>query len=448
MRKRTAARSFLIPLGGRPTYVVGLGCSKDSLKNMLRRRLLLSINATAVAAVWAPLRLACAQTPAAPKRLALVIGNARYPEVPLNNPVNDARLMVSTLRELGFDVTRGEDLTRADFVQALIDFSRQIPAGADVVFYYAGHAVQIRGNNFLLPVDIKNLGDSDWVEQNAINLDSTVVRQLSQREGAGVRLLFIDACRDNPYGTTRARAPKLTAGLASVQASASIASDVLIATASLPNQPAEDGPPDGNSVYTRNLARELRVPGQDVAVVLRKVAAQVIKDTREAQTPMAAGSLVSEFIFNTGHTATAGGVQRVQAARGAQIAVSTDPAMNPGANGRPRRCVMLVFVLRRPEAFQRATFEALTERAESILAADLLARPEKHYLAPGKSFPLALDMSSAAGALGVVVGFEQLGDGGWRAVLPLPAQANLNPSAPLPIRIDVGVRTVRIALAG
>ena len=119
---------------------------------MLRRRLLISIPAAALAAfgaVGAPWRNAHAQAQA-PRRLALVIGNARYPDVPLNNPVNDARLMADTLRGLGFEVTMGTDLRRGDFLQALLQFAKQVPPGADVLFYYAGHAVQIRGSNYLL----------------------------------------------------------------------------------------------------------------------------------------------------------------------------------------------------------------------------------------------------------------------------------------------------------
>lgn len=307
---------------------------------MLRRRLLVSIHAAALTSLCGPLRLVGAQTQATPRRLALVIGNAHYPDVPLNNPTNDAKLVADTLRQLGFEVTLGLDLRRADFLQALLQFAKQIPPGADVLFYYAGHAVQIRGSNFLLPVDIQNLNDPDWVEQNAINLDGSVVRQLLQREGAGVRLLFIDACRDNPFASSTNRVPALTAGLASVQSSVNIDGGVLIASASLPNKPAEDGPPGGNSVFTSHLAKEMRVPGQNVETMLKKVAVQVDRDTQQAQLPMFASSLTTEFFFNNGRPAVAGtGLQIVQPARSVQITVRADRALNSmRASSRARAC--------------------------------------------------------------------------------------------------------------
>ncbi len=410
---------------------------------MLRRRLLVSIHATALSAVCAPLRLARAQ--AQPPRLALVIGNAQYPEAPLNNPVNDANLIAKTLRQLGFNVTQGNDLKRADFVQALLQFGKQIPAAADVVFYYAGHAVQIRGSNFLLPVDIQNLADPDWVEQNSINLDGSLIRQLLHRDGGGVRLLFIDACRDTPYAAGRNRVPALTAGLASVQGSATIDSGVLIASASLPNRPAEDGPPNGNSVYTKHLAREMTVAGQDVETMLRKVSAQVGLETRQAQSPMAASSLTTEFIFNTGRAAAAGTVDFVQPARSVKITIRADQALNPDSKNQPRKSALSVFVLRNPAGFQRATFDALYEHAEAVLGPELLDH-QKLKLSPGESYQLPLDIASTARAIGVLVAYREPDGEGWKALLPLAAGGPTT-AAPLPVRIDAGARRVSIALA-
>ncbi len=421
---------------------------------MLRRRLLLSIHAAALAAACAPLRLARAQAQApakaAPRRMALVIGNARYPDVPLNNPSNDARLMAKTLEELGFEVTLGTDLRRADFLQALLQFAKQIPPGADVLFYYAGHAVQIRNSNFLLPVDIQNLSDPDWVEQNAINLDGSVIRQLLQREGAGVRLLFIDACRDNPFATGTNRVAALTAGLASVQGSVNIDGGVLIASASLPNKPAEDGPPGGNGVFTAHLAREMRVPGQNVETMLKKVAVQVDRETKQTQLPMFASSLTTEFFFNTGRNAAgAAPVQTVQPARSVSISVRADPALNPDAKKQPRKSVMWVYVLRSTAAFEKAGFDALYERAEATLGLELLGSA-KLSLSPGESYTLPLDMASSARAIGVLVAYREPDGEGWKALLQLttPNATASAGSAPLPLRIDAGARRVSIALAG
>ena len=399
-----------------------------------------------MAALCAPLRLALGQAQATPRRLALVIGNARYPDVPLNNPANDARLMADTLKPLGFEVTLGVDLRRADFLQALLQFAKQIPPGADVLFYYAGHAVQIRGSNFLLPVDIQNLSDPDWVEQNAINLDGSVIRQLLQREGAGVRLLFIDACRDNPFAAGTNRVPALTAGLASVQGSVNIDGGVLIASASLPNKPAEDGPPGGNGVFTAHLAREMRVPGQNVETMLKKVAVQVDRETKQTQLPMFASSLTTEFFFNSGRPAAgAAALQIVQPARSVSITVRADPGLNSDAKKQPRKSVLWVYVLRSTAAFQKAGFDALYERAEATLGPELLGR-EKLNLNPGESYTLPLDLASSARAIGVLVAYREPDGEGWKALLPLTAATASN--APLPLRIDAGARSVSIALAG
>lgn len=401
---------------------------------------------------------------AAPRRVALVIGNARYPALPLNNPGNDARLIAATLQRLGFEVTLGVDLRRADFLQALLQVARQTPADADLVFFYAGHAVQVRGANYLLPVDIRHLDDPDWIEQNAVNLDGAVIRQLVQRDGAaagsvgagaGLRLLFIDACRDSPFATTGSpRVPALSAGLASVQGSANSDAGVLIATSAQPNKPAEDGPPGGNSLYAQHLARQMEVPGQTVEALLKKVAVAVDRDSRQTQLPMFASSLTTEFFFNPGTGAGAGAgavvptaVQTVLPARTAQVTVRADSGLNGGAAQRPKKSVLWVYVLRHPAGFERATFEALYERAEAHLGADLLGR-EKLNLSPGGHYQLPLDLAPAARALGVLVAYQEPERDGWKALLPLgPPPTGAAATESLAVRIDAGAQRVRIALA-
>jgi len=389
-----------------------------------------------------------AAAPATPRRVALVIGNAHYPALPLNNPVNDARLIAATLQRLGFEVTLGLDLRRADFLQALLQFARQTPAGADRVFFYAGHAVQIRGANYLLPVDIRKFDDPDWIEQNAVNLDGAVVRQLVQREGAapgeaGLRLLFIDACRDNPFAAGAQRVPALSAGLASVQGSANSDAGVLIATSAQPNKPAEDGPPGGNSLYAQHLARQMEVPGQTIEALLKQVAVAVDRDSHQSQLPMFASSLTTDFFFNPGSGAVAAvsPMQAVLPARTAQITVRADSGLNGGAARRPKKSVLWVYVLRHPAGFERAGFEALYERAEASLGADLLGR-EKLNLSPGGTYQLPLDLASSARALGVLVAYQEPERDGWKALLPLGAAA----ADALAVRIDAGAQRVSISL--
>jgi len=413
---------------------------------MLRRRLLFVMPALACGTA---LGSVCIAARAASRRLALVIGNAQYPDVPLNNPANDARLIARTLEQLGFEVTLGIDLRRGDFVRALIEFARNAKSASEVVFYYAGHALQIRGSNYLLPVDIQNLHDPAWVEQNSINLDGPVVRLLMQRDVPGVRLLFIDACRDNPYASASARNPVLVAGLASVQGSTNIDGGVLIATSAQPNKAAEDGPPGSNSVYTAALAREMRVAGLNIEAMLKRVAAQVDRETSQQQLPMFASSLTTDFFFNPGResAAAAGAIRQVAPGRSALITIHADRALNADTQRRPRISVLWLYVLRSAAAFQRAGFEPLYDRAEATLGPDLLAR-EKITLRPGESYQLPLDLSAAALAIGVLVAYREPDGEGWKALLPLNAAPSDPADAPLPVRIDAGARSVSIALAG
>ncbi|MDH5540043.1 MAG: type VI secretion system lipoprotein TssJ [Rhizobacter sp.] len=415
---------------------------------MLRRRLLLSLSALVLAlgARPGPARGAAAGG----QRMALVIGNAQYPEVPLNNPGNDARLIAKTLSELGFEVTLGVDLKRGDFVRALIEFSRRARGASEAVFYYAGHALQISGSNYLLPVDIQNLHDPVWVGQNAIDLDGPVVRALLQRDVPGVRLLFIDACRDNPYRAVAARNPALVAGLASVQGSAIIDGGVLIASSAQPNKPAEDGPPGSNSVYTAALAREMRAPGVNIEAMLKRVAAQVDRETQQQQLPMFASSLTTDFFFNpmqAGGAPAAVAIQQVAPGRSALLTVNADSGLNADSQRRPRVSVLWVYVLRSAAAFQRAGFEPLYERAEATLGQDLLAR-EKLNLRPGESYRLPIELSPTARAIGVLVAYREPDGEGWKALLPLATSPASAPDVPLPVRIDAGARSVSISLQG
>jgi type VI secretion system protein VasD len=180
--------------------------------------------------------------------------------------------------------------------------------------------------------------------------------------------------------------------------------------------------------------------------MLKKVAVQVDRETKKAQLPMFASSLTTEFFFNTGRAAAAGGtVQLVQPARSVQITVRADRALNSDARSAPRKSVLWVFALRSATAFQKASFDALYERAEATLGPELLGR-EKLNLAPGETYQLPLDLAPAARAIGVLVAYREPDGDGWRALLPLAAATGTS-AAPLPVRIDAGAQRVSIALA-
>ncbi len=233
----------------------------------------------------------------ADKRVALVVGNSHYRNVtPLDNPRNDAKLMADTLRALGFAIVGGNaqlDLDKAQFDSAVQSFSDQIQ-GADVgLFYYAGHGVQVRGANYLVPVGANPTRESDVDFQM---VDTALV--LRQMEGAGTKLniVILDACRNNPFGGRGLRATD--GGLAQMRAP----EGTLISYATQPGAVARDGS-DGNSPYTRALAEALRKPGQDIFQTFNAVGLAVKQVTAGSQQPWVSSSPIAGNFYFAGQSA-------------------------------------------------------------------------------------------------------------------------------------------------
>jgi len=236
-------------------------------------------------------------------RYALVVGNARYRTLPLSNPENDARLIASRLRALGFNVYEHKNLGVREFRRVLREFVRLVQqADGVVVFYYAGHGVQIDGRNFLLPVDI-DVAKEEEVKDDSIDIDDLFMSQL-EKVRAQTRIVILDACRDNPFAG-RSRAIRTTGGLAEMNARGT-----LIAYASAPGATAEDGPPGTNSVYTRHLAEEMTVDGLEVEQMFKRVRVKVLNDTRQRQVPWVNTSLTTNFSFKGRPAIDGGDAQR------------------------------------------------------------------------------------------------------------------------------------------
>lgn len=228
----------------------------------------------------------------APKRIALVVGNGNYPSVPLPNPVNDARLVSGNLRKLGFQVDEHLNLGVREFRRVLRDFARKTNTDSDgvAVFYYAGHGMQIDGRNYLLPVDL-NLRDQEEVKDDSIDIEDIFISRLDQAAGKA-RVVILDACRDNPFGA-RTRNIRASSGLAEMAARGT-----LIAYASAPGAPAEDGPAGTNSLYTRHLVDEMMKPGLEIEQMFKNVRVKVLRDTNQRQIPWVNTSLTVNFSFN------------------------------------------------------------------------------------------------------------------------------------------------------
>jgi hypothetical protein len=234
--------------------------------------------------------------PPAGGRKALVIGNDSYSAVaPLLNARADAQAMSAALQKVGFAVSTHMNLNEKGFKQALRDFRQRLQNGDEVVFFYAGHGVQIGNTNFLLPVDIR--GDNeDQVRDDAIQLQ----RVLDDMQERKVRfaLAVVDACRDNPFRThTRAIG---TRGLAPTQA----ATGQMIIFSAGSGQQALDrlgtSDPEKNGLFTRVMLREMLKPGLPVDRVLRNVRNEVVRLARSVgheQTPALYDQAIGDFYF-------------------------------------------------------------------------------------------------------------------------------------------------------
>lgn len=227
----------------------------------------------------------------AEKRVALVIGMSKYQQVPrLTNPARDAAAMANLFKQAGFDVVDAKsDLGISGLRHAVRDFA-EIARTADIaVVYYAGHGMEVNGTNYLIPVDAKLASDFD-IEDETISLDR-VVRALDPVKR--LKLVILDACRDNPFATTMKRSiasRSIGRGLAEVEPTTS---DTLIAFAAKAGAVASDG--DGqNSPFATALVKYIAEPGLDLRIAFGRVRDDVLKTTNNRQEPFVYGSLGGE----------------------------------------------------------------------------------------------------------------------------------------------------------
>lgn len=235
--------------------------------------------------------LALPHTVRADARVALVIGNGAYgPELGnLKNPTNDAALMAKTLQGLGFDVALVENADQKELKRAIREFGQKLrnSGGSGIgLFFYAGHGVQVEGENYLLPIGAQIAAEGD-VELEAVSASSV----LSQMQFAGnaVNLVFLDACRNNPL-TRNFRSN--TRGLARVDAPRGS----FVGYSTAPGDVSVDGEAE-NSPYTLALAEALQQPGTSIEVAHRAVRAKVLAATNQRQTPWDSSSLTGPVIL-------------------------------------------------------------------------------------------------------------------------------------------------------
>ena len=257
------------------------------------------------AAAWSLVvsSLVLAQPAHAEKRVALVIGNNDYKNVPkLQKAVNDARTMGDTLRQLGFSVMVAENQTRQAFSQTLLAFDNAIEPGDTAFFFYAGHGFEIAGQNFLLPTDVPAAteGQEELVRDASILADRIIERL--QNKKVRTSILVFDACRNNPFERSGTRAVAGGGGLAPMT---QLPEGVFSVFSAGPRQTALDrlsnNDDNPNSVFTRTFAKELTQPGVNLVQVAqrtRRLVAEMAETVSHKQIPVYFDQMVDDVFLN------------------------------------------------------------------------------------------------------------------------------------------------------
>lgn len=223
------------------------------------------------------------------KRIALLIGNGDYQGGgDLPNPVNDVRAMQRSLASLGFEVLKYENCDKKSLLKAIDEFGRRLPGHSVGLVFYAGHGIQVDGENYLVPTDAR------LSNKNDVNYDCVATgRILGRLEDSGTKtnIVILDACRDNPFERSWSRSTK-GSGLAFMNAP----SGTLVAYATSPGATAADGS-GSNGVYTEALLQTIQTPNLTIEEVFKRVRSRVKERTGGKQTPWESTSLEGSFYF-------------------------------------------------------------------------------------------------------------------------------------------------------
>jgi TonB family protein len=324
----------------------------------------LSVVVAAWCSAWPPAARAqdrrLGRTDGAERRVALVIGNDTYAGAALSNAVNDARTVTSALRQLNFAVETTENASAEALARAIDGFVGRVQPGDVAIFYYSGHGVQVDGVNYLIPIDFTG-GDAVALKFRTVSVSE--IDERLERRGARVRILILDACRDNPFRGTRSG----SGGLA-----AYTAEGALIAYATGAGATASDNAGAANGLFTSYFVDALKKPGITATELFRWVRLQVREKSGGRQVPWLHDGLVGEFVFNAG----------------AAVPAPTPPPPaarpNPPASAPRLRAPVVAFttpagaMLFPVKPDQTAAFDALVRTIDTTLAsaADPIARQQ------------------------------------------------------------------------
>ncbi|MGX1495505.1 putative caspase-like protein [Labrenzia sp. MBR-25] len=267
--------------------------SRDEVAVLLRGQL--SKGARLLAGICCLVLMATGLAQAEENRFALVIGNSSYEKIGrLGNPARDADLVAKALEAVGFEVSVHFDLDEDGLGKVLDDLADRAPELDVAVLYFAGHGIQKDGENYLIPVDAQ-LKSPTSIERETVSLRSF----MEVMEEVPISLLFLDACRNNPFAeqllsqsSSDGRSAGITRGLAPIRT----VGDMLVTFATLPNSVAKDGAGQ-NSPFAKALARHVNTPDAEVSVLMKRVTRDVMAETDGEQRPQQLSQMQTEFYF-------------------------------------------------------------------------------------------------------------------------------------------------------
>jgi hypothetical protein len=223
----------------------------------------------------------------AANRIALVIGNSNYKSAPLKNPVNDAKDMAAILKYFGFEVTLKLDIDHRIMEKSIRNFGKKLLNGGIGLFYYAGHGTQVKGHNYLIPINSEIESEADVKFET---VDAGLILGKMEDAQNDLNIIILDACRNNPFARSF-RSPSL--GLARMDAP----KGSLIAYSTAPGSVAADGD-NRNGIYTKYLLENMKRPGLKIEEILKNVRVAVVSETSSKQIPWESSSLMGDFYFN------------------------------------------------------------------------------------------------------------------------------------------------------
>jgi len=220
------------------------------------------------------------------KRIALVIGNANYNSAPLKNPLNDAADISAALRQSGFEVIDQRNVTLQEMTRGIREFGDKLLKSDVGLVYYSGHGLEVKGRNYLLPVNASMIREDEIAFQA---IDANLILEKMNTAKKSVNILIVDACRDNPF----ARSFRSTnRGLAQMDAP----TGTIVSFSTSPGKTASDG--DGrNSPFTKNLVKAMMRADMPIEAMFKEVRKSVVEETKGQQTPWESSSLIGDFYF-------------------------------------------------------------------------------------------------------------------------------------------------------